>query len=232
MLALFFPVLSKSNSELIVVPDCKVFLYTWQVSLSLFMNQLPTHFYLLESLSLWDGLGSQNSSFINVTIPRNRCFTIVWANWGIIISAFIIVSSCLLFLSRSPFFIRINLIVFRIFWSFNVYLSSADWFFYTLVIIFLGGIIVMFTYASSLTNVFKTSVVAQFKSTVFLLVAFVFTFMSCLVPIHNPCMSNSTWMVYYWPSTIFTLLIVLTIIITLFVVVKLVQINEGPLKIK
>lgn len=137
-----------------------------------------------------------------------------------------------MFLSRSPFFIRINLIVFRVFWSFNVYLASADWFFYTLIIIFLGGIIVIFTYASSLTNVFKTSIVTQFKRIILLIVAFVFVFMYCSVPIYNFCISNSTWIVYYWPSTIFTILMVLTVIITLFVVVKLVQINEGPLKIK
>ena len=53
---------------------------------------------------------------------------------------------------------RINVVLFRLTWAISVYNISSDWFIYTLVIIFLGGIMVMFTYASSLSSLFKLSI--------------------------------------------------------------------------
>lgn len=156
----------------------------------------------------------------------------LWTNCQLILFTFLVIASTLLIvITRSPFFMRMNIVFFRLVWAMAVYNSSADWFMYTLVIMFLGGMIVMFTYASSLSSLFKLSTgkAPQVLTTISTLRLGVELFT------RNPSVAmyrNATpWIGYSWLSFYFVAMMVFIIITVLFIVVKLVQINEGPIKI-
>lgn len=90
---------------------------------------------------------------------------------------------------------------------------------------------VMFTYASSLSSLFKLSIRKVPQS----LIAALFVRAGLMTFEANPinCLLGNTtpWIGYSWISFYFIIMMVFIIIAVLFIVVKLVQINEGPIKI-
>lgn len=175
-----------------------------------------------------------------ITSPDNYLLSVpgvillpnLWTNCQLILFTLIVtISSLLIIVTRSPFFIRMNIVLFSLAWAAAIYNSSADWFIYTLVIMFLGGIIVIFTYASSLSSLFKLSfgMVPHAIGVVAILTLPLRVLNKAAVA---PLLSNTTpWIGYSWISFYFIIMIVFIIITVLFIVVKLVQVNEGPIKI-
>lgn len=167
-----------------------------------------------------------------LTIPGVILLPNLWTNCQLILFTFLVITSTLsIIITRSPFFMRINVVLFSLTWAISVYRQSSDWFIYTLVIIFLGGMMVMFTYASSLSSLFKLSMGKAPQSLAAVL------FLNMLLILFNKestshLIRNTTpWIGYSWISFYFMVMMVFIIIAVLFIVVKLVQINEGPIKI-
>lgn len=64
-------------------------------------------------------------------------------------------------ISKSPFIISLGLVIFSFTLRMTLHRAGCVWVTYTLVIIFLGGIIIVFIYASSIDSVFKLMIKLQ-----------------------------------------------------------------------
>lgn len=67
----------------------------------------------------------------------------------------------LVLIAKSPFIISLGLVVFSLTLRFTVHSAGYLWVTYTLVIMFLGGMIIVFIYASSIDSVFKLIIKVQ-----------------------------------------------------------------------
>nr|YP_009564020.1 NADH dehydrogenase subunit 6 [Ibacus alticrenatus]QAX91370.1 NADH dehydrogenase subunit 6 [Ibacus alticrenatus] len=126
-------------------------------------------------------------------------------------------------------------------------LSNSFWFSYILFLIFLGGMLVLFIYVASLASN------ESFKLSLFSLLLIVFStisvsFLTILIdPIFilnnipfislNYFLSNKTistqffiFQIYNFPTSLFTLFIILYLLLTLLVIVKITSIFFGPLR--
>lgn len=138
--------------------------------------------------------------------------------------------SFLFFFSMSPFIARCIVILFAFLWSRKLIILSIDWFFYSLVIIFLGGIMIIFTYTSSLSGIFKFKV-PIFKPSLGLILIIIikrFRRSNILFPL---CSQYTIWITYSLIGYGILRIRVILILIVLFIVVKLIGVSEGPLKI-
>ena len=64
-------------------------------------------------------------------------------------------------IAKSPFIISLGLVIFSFTLRMTLHRVGCVWVTYTLVIIFLGGIIIVFIYASSIDSVFKLMIKLQ-----------------------------------------------------------------------
>jgi len=132
---------------------------------------------------------------------------------------------------KSPFSICLRLVRFVISLGFIMHLIGLIWLIYTLIIIFLGGIIIVFVYTSSVNNRFKLKV--KINLPIFLSVTiFIFRlirFLNIGGILNKP--QEAVWNFLYGPSRGLIIFLGAVIIISLFIVVKLVQVEKGPLKI-
>merc|ERR1712018_832473 len=143
-----------------------------------------------------------------------------------------LISILILFFSQSPFILCIRLIalVTRI----RVFLHGCKslWFTYSLIIIFLGGMIVVFSYASSMHRVFKLNLKINKLLIIFSLLIgiIIFRYFEGLSMIK--VIGISSTVINYKLSGGFLLsFIAFLLLITLFLVSKLVRLEEGPLKL-
>lgn len=101
---------------------------------------------------------------------------------------------------------------------------------YTLVIMFLGGMIIVFIYASSMNRVFKLRV-KVYKGVVF---SRVLVILLLLFPLNLFSFGQGyftpVWLNFCCSRSTASCLMALLVLLTLFIVVKLVQVAEGPLK--
>nr|YP_009863724.1 NADH dehydrogenase subunit 6 [Bottapotamon lingchuanense]QKE31055.1 NADH dehydrogenase subunit 6 [Bottapotamon lingchuanense] len=156
----------------------------------------------------------------------------------------IIVSSFLFTRMTHPLAMGLNLLIQTIIISISAGLTTYSfWFSYTLFLIFLGGMLVLFIYVASLaSNEFfflpTTSITFAF---IFLMTLMLFFFLdpvslSSLSNLPNSSINNysSTAHITSWifniPSSHFTLFIISYLLLTLLVVVKIINLFKGPLR--
>lgn len=133
-------------------------------------------------------------------------------------------------IAKSPFLISLGLVSFSFALRLFVHSVGYVWLTYTLVIIFLGGIIIVFIYASSLNRVFKL-IIKIYKILIFSasLIALSLIVGGELL-IGGQLYSTPVWLNFCCRSLGVLCIIALLVLFTLFIVVKLVQVREGPLK--
>lgn len=133
--------------------------------------------------------------------------------------------------ARSPFVLCIRLIFLAI--SLRVYIHSVSsfWFTYALIIMFLGGIIVVFSYASSMNRGFKLNL-KWYKIKDIIFIIFIIRPLRIGTLSFIKILSKAPTSLNY-SSTSRPVIIISAglLLIALFIVVKLVQIEEGPLKL-
>lgn len=118
-------------------------------------------------------------------------------------------------------------------------ITQFPWFSYTLILVFLGGILILFTYISNIASneIFKPNLKMLFPLVIAPLASFIF-----ITPNQNISWeSKMTSTGQYTNLTIFkpfseaiipvTLLMASYIILTLLTVVKIRKMNQGPLRI-
>ena len=133
--------------------------------------------------------------------------------------------------ANSPFVLCIRLIFLSIALSLDIHRVSYFWFTYALIIIFLGGIIVVFSYASSINRGFKLNLKwYRVKEILFIIVMFSSLNLGVLSFIKMVRKAPTT---LSYNSTARPVIIIAAglLLIALFIVVKLVQMEEGPLKL-
>lgn len=132
--------------------------------------------------------------------------------------------------TKSPFIIRLGLVVLSFTLRLTIHRVGYMWVTYTLVIMFLGGIIIVFIYASAMDSVFKL-VVKLYKVIMFStsLVVISLSSWACLFNT-NHYYTTPVWLNFCCRRVGVLGVMILLILSTLFIVVKLVQIGDGPLK--
>lgn len=139
-------------------------------------------------------------------------------------------STILVLIAKSPFMISLGLVIFSFTLRFAVHSAGYLWVSYTLVIMFLGGIIIVFIYASSMDSVFK--LIIKIQKVVWLSISLVILSLLSWTYFLNLSHFYSTpvWLNFCSRRAGVLCVIILIVLSTLFIVVKLVQIREGPLK--
>ena len=139
-------------------------------------------------------------------------------------------SILLVLISKSPFIISLGLVIFSFTLRMTLHRAGCVWVTYTLVIIFLGGIIIVFIYASSIDSVFK--LIIKLQKVVFLTIILVaLSTLSWVFLLNtNHYYATPVWLNFCCSRAGVLGVMVLLILSRLFIVVKLVQISEGPLK--
>lgn len=133
-------------------------------------------------------------------------------------------------LTKSPFIIRLGLVIFSFILRLTLHRSGCMWVAYTLIIMFLGGIMIVFIYASSIDSVFKL-IIKLHKVVVFSTTLVVLSLLSATALFNiNQFSPTPVWLNFCCSSLGVLCVMALLILSTLFIVVKLVQIREGPLK--
>lgn len=133
-------------------------------------------------------------------------------------------------ITKSPFIIRLGLVAFSLVLRLTIHRAGFIWVTYTLVIMFLGGIIIVFIYASSINSVFKL-MVKRYKVVIFSTTLVLPCFLTWGGFLNSGQVSSTpVWLNFCCRSTTVLCVIAMLILLTLFIVVKLVQVLEGPLK--
>ena len=129
---------------------------------------------------------------------------------------------------KNPFVITMIVIFSTVILGITLITIIMSWFFYSVVVIFLGGIIVVFLYASSLSTLFKIETNFKIKWVDVILfplslrVIFINrNYNSNIIPLFVYSSTNQ-WMIVY---------LVLFLLSVLFLVVKLSTRDTGPLKL-
>nr|QAY81677.1 NADH dehydrogenase subunit 6 [Geothelphusa sp. DJL-2014] len=158
----------------------------------------------------------------------------------------IIISSLMFTRMTHPLAMGLNLLIQTIIISFSAGLTTYSfWFSYTLFLIFLGGMLVLFIYIASLASneIFHFPLVSIMFILSSLLISILFSFLldSILTP-HLSNLSNSsinifsstehfTSWIFNYPSMWFTLFIISYLLLTLLVVIKIINLFKGPLRL-
>uniref|UniRef100_A0AAU6MX75 NADH-ubiquinone oxidoreductase chain 6 n=1 Tax=Xenogryllus maniema TaxID=3120009 RepID=A0AAU6MX75_9ORTH len=126
-------------------------------------------------------------------------------------------------------------------------LSYSFWFSYILFMIFLGGMLVLFIYITSLASnemfniPIKTTLTTMMLSMILLLSMTTINFMNhnnvkndimfnFLTPHNSTELPMNLIQLYNMPTSILTILTIIYLLITLIIMVKITQIQEGPLR--
>nr|WGO57922.1 NADH dehydrogenase subunit 6 [Episymploce forficula] len=121
-------------------------------------------------------------------------------------------------------------------------LSQSFWFSYVLFLIFLGGMLILFIYVTSLASnemFFLSTKMIIFSTTMFLILIITFSNlklsniqnqeMITFLSMNNPLI-NSLTKLYNQPTGIITILLASYLFLTLIAVVKITNIFKGPLR--
>ena len=132
--------------------------------------------------------------------------------------------------TRSPFYIRLSVIIVSFSFGLSLVFYGASWFLFSLVIVFLGGIIVVFVYASSLGRNF---VITFLVSNKFLAVVISMSVSIVILFSNNNIfiISQSLVSIYSLQSFIFIAILGSILLGVLFVVSKVVTMNDGAIKL-
>jgi hypothetical protein len=159
-------------------------------------------------------------------LPRVETSVLIY----IIILLLLVCSIILVLRAKSPFIISLGLVILSFTLRLAVHSAGYLWVTYTLVIMFLGGIIIVFIYASSIDSVFKLMIKIQKGVRISIsLVALSLVSWTYFLNLSH-FYSTPVWLNFCSSRAGVLCVIILLILSTLFIVVKLVQIREGPLK--
>ena len=137
----------------------------------------------------------------------------------------------ILFIARvkSPFYVSLSVILCSIGLGLFLILAGISWFFYSLVIIFLGGIIVVFVYASSLSNNF---ILLTSIKTIYFIIGGVLSFIIIFSTKLQRFSPFTCPPILFFGDTIRVVaLLALVLLLVLFVVVKAVKVEDGAIKL-
>lgn len=130
---------------------------------------------------------------------------------------------------KTPLFCRLLIILFSITSRARITLAGLNWVFLAVVIMFLGGIIVVFIYASSL-NFRKKNILqntrAKLLRRVIISLGLILLFNSFRVK----AVVFSSYRVYVSQRVSILIFMATYLLVILLIVVKIIQFNEGPLK--
>nr|QUT09637.1 NADH dehydrogenase subunit 6 [Tenuilapotamon latilum kaiyangense] len=158
----------------------------------------------------------------------------------------IIISSILFTRLTHPLAMGLNLLTQTIIISLSAGLTTYSfWFSYTLFLIFLGGMLVLFIYIASLaSNEFFYIPLTSIMISLFLLFIFFSCFFyldSILISSFSNLPNSSIWSysstahttswIFNIPSMYFTLFVISYLLLTLLVVVKIINLFKGPLRL-
>lgn len=143
-------------------------------------------------------------------------------------TTYLILASLVLGFSSSPFTGIFFLVTCRLGLSLKIGLSSRSWFFFTLVIIYLGGMIVMFVYLSRLAQSAKVYLLGGHLLRVFLVLPLTYSLILFKVQIpFSLCWVEIGFSYFNISLLVFILLYLLQ---ALFRVCRLCEKSEGPMK--
>jgi len=131
--------------------------------------------------------------------------------------------------SKPPFIMCLSLIFLVAVLGLLLHTLGIIWLIYTLIIIFLGGIIIVFVYAASVNNSFKIYIPYALITFITLFFNFIILpyFLSYeIINQNNPAI----WIFSSSSSFRYIIFLSLIILLRLFIIVKIVQIERGPLK--
>lgn len=129
---------------------------------------------------------------------------------------------------KNPFVITIIVILSTLLLGASFITIRMSWFFYSIVVIFLGGMIVVFLYASSLRTLFKLERNFGFNSFQIMFSALTV----CFILINSTYNSNKEPLFTFFRGNQFILIyLVLFLLVVLLLVVKLSSRDTGPLKL-
>lgn len=132
--------------------------------------------------------------------------------------------------SKSPFVICLRLIFSVAGLGSLIHFLGRVWLIYTLIIMFLGGIIIVFVYTSTVNNNFKVYI--SYLRPVVCSVVFRGGVVYTVQP--ETFLSQSQAAVWIFPvarAYNYVTFLAFTILLSLFIIVKMVQIEQGPLKV-
>nr|YP_009863735.1 NADH dehydrogenase subunit 6 [Neilupotamon xinganense]QKE31066.1 NADH dehydrogenase subunit 6 [Neilupotamon xinganense] len=156
----------------------------------------------------------------------------------------IIISSLLFTRMIHPLAMGLNLLIQTILISISAGLTTYSfWFSYTLFLIFLGGMLVLFIYVASLaSNEFFFLPVVSFPfilTSVMIIMVFFFLDPTPFTPLsslpnssinaYSSTAYTTSW-IFNTPSLYFTIFIISYLLLTLLVVVKIINLFKGPLR--
>lgn len=121
---------------------------------------------------------------------------------------------------------------------------SSYWFSYILFLVFMGGILVLFIYVTSLASneifsisrkgfIIATIVLSISLSSAIIIDSFTFNILHESLNFNNnreTCVRINLIKLYTYPSSLLTLVLVVYLLLTLIVVVKITNVQEGPLR--
>jgi len=149
----------------------------------------------------------------------------------IIIEVIGLSAAMVLITRKSPFALCLSLVMIVIFLGSIGHLGGRLWLMYTLIIIFLGGIIVVFVYTSSINNNFKLRINIYLNVCPFLIIIVLRRWGFVIIRISLNIPQETVWVLIHNYSVGLIIFISLIILSTLFIVVKLVKLEQGPLKV-
>nr|UXW64248.1 NADH dehydrogenase subunit 6 [Agenocimbex maculatus] len=157
----------------------------------------------------------------------------------------LLMNSFMFIVCKNPFSMGLMLLTQTVLISINSGISSFSfWYSYVLFMIMLGGMLVLFIYMTSLTSNSNF----KFNKNLFILMMltflFMITFMAFLKMKFNLNLYNffnpeteSNYLIklslkkmFYFPNFKILLLVINYLLLTLFIVVKIININKGPLR--
>nr|ADX01606.1 NADH dehydrogenase subunit 6 [Siphluriscus chinensis]UZN92483.1 NADH dehydrogenase subunit 6 [Siphluriscus sp. l JZ-2022] len=121
--------------------------------------------------------------------------------------------------------------------------ASSFWFSYILFLVFLGGMLVLFIYVTSLASneMFSTPMKSTLSGFILMFIIFMISTLNDPVtwnsphsnvndPFQTPIIINSIMKIYNSSTSLITTLLVVYLLITLIAVVTITKINQGPLR--
>ena len=136
----------------------------------------------------------------------------------------------------SPIFLTILVIIFIFITCIYINIFSFVWLSFSLIIIFLGGIIILFTYLAALSSREKIFIFLEFKQifipiNLFIINSLLFIFSKNFSIIPQNLQNNLKQIYFlYWKSS--TLFLTFILLLSLLIFVKVVEIYKGPLKFR
>ena len=153
-----------------------------------------------------------------------------WSQIIVLLSMYVTILSILIVIRvNSPFYLSLRVILCALGFGLLLAVKGISWFFYSLVIMFLGGIIVIFVYASSIRNNFIIALSMNIKYAVLRLIVVRFLYLNIHTRRGRAKLCPTS---LYRPEVVRVVILIRLILLSvLFVVSKIVKIEDGAIKL-